>query len=72
MNARATNRSPLQRLVEANTGRDIEELLRELYLERRHSDAEIAKAAGVSRTVITKWRTEFGIARDERPPVVLA
>ena len=53
-----------------NTGH-IERLVRELYVERRHSDQEIADALGVNRVTVTKWRRRWGIARDDRPAVAL-
>jgi DNA-binding XRE family transcriptional regulator len=65
------DKSFAQELVAARTGRDLEGLLRELYVEKRHTDQEIANALGVSRTAIRQWRAGFGISRDERPPVVI-
>lgn len=47
----------------------IESVVRDLYLEKRHSDQEIAAALGVHRVTVTKWRKRWGIARDDRPPV---
>ena len=47
----------------------IEQVIRDLYLEKRHSDQEIADALGVNRVTVTKWRKRWGIARDDRPPV---
>jgi hypothetical protein len=74
-------KSDTQLLVQERTGRPIEELLSDLYLDRRHSDREIAKAistvlvaAGrrpVGRMTILNWRTQFGITRDDRPAVAL-
>lgn len=70
-------KSPLQLLVEERTGREIEGLLRELYVDRRHSDREIAEAlqaeipGNVTRSTVKQWRQEFGITRDERPAVSL-
>jgi len=58
-------------LVRERTGREVEPLLRELYLERRHSQQEIADALGVSRAVVVGWLSEYGISREDRPPVVL-
>jgi transposase len=57
--------------VRLRTGRDPEELVRDLYLTRRHSDQEIADAIGVSRTLVRQWRARWGIAREDRPPVVI-
>jgi uncharacterized protein YjcR len=47
----------------------IESVIRELYLEKRHSDQEIADALGVNRVTVTKWRKRWGIDRDDRPAV---
>jgi len=64
------DKSTVQRMVQARTGRDIEEHLRELYVERRHSDQEIADAWGVHRMTISMWRREFGIDRADRKTVL--
>lgn len=63
--------SATKTLVRLRTGRDVPELLRELYLDRGKSDREIAEAIGVDRVTVNKWRREYGIRRDERPPIVL-
>ncbi len=47
----------------------IEQVIRYQYLERRHSDQEIAAALGVNRVTVTKWRKRWGIAREDRPGV---
>jgi len=47
----------------------IEQVIRDLYLDKRHSDQESAEALGVNRVTVTKWRKRWGIARDDRPPV---
>lgn len=67
-------RTPLQRLVQERTNRDIEELLRDLYVEKRHSDQEIATALGegVSRANVQLWREKFGISREDRKPPLVA
>jgi plasmid maintenance system antidote protein VapI len=65
------DKSATWELVRSRTGRDPEELLRELYLERRLSDREIAELVGVHRVTVTNWRQELGITRDERPAVSL-
>lgn len=63
-------KTPLQLLVqERNSGRPIEELLRELYVDRRHSDQEIAKALGLTRAAVQAWRSQFGITRADREPL---
>lgn len=68
-------KTPLQLLVQERTGRVVEELLRELYVERRHTDQEIAAALGLTRAVVQQWRTQFSIRRDDRDqlePLVVA
>jgi hypothetical protein len=61
-------KTPSQLLVQERTKRDIEELLRELYVDKRYSDQEIALALGgtVTRASVQQWRRQFGI---ERPPI---
>lgn len=63
--------SATRELVRLRTGRDVQELLRELYVERRHSQEEIAKALGVHRVTINGWLQEYGISREDRGPVEL-
>jgi transposase-like protein len=60
-----------QRLVQQSTGREVDELLRELYVERRLSDQEISAVIGVPRATIAAWRQDFGITRSDRVPPVL-
>lgn len=55
--------------VEARTGRPIDELLRDLYVERGYSFVQIGKAVGVSRELIRQWVNEAGL---ERPSVSAA
>lgn len=62
-------KTPLQLLVQERTKRPIEELLRELYVEKRHSDREIAESIGVTRAAVQQWRESFGISRDDRDPL---
>lgn len=69
-------KSHAQLLVEERTGRQVDELLRELYVEKRHSqqaiaDALSAKGARVSRALVSEWLRDLGITRDERPAVAL-
>ncbi len=64
-------KTPLQMLVQERTKRPVEELLRELYVDRRFTDQEIAAALGVgiTRAAIQQWREQFGISRDDRPAI---
>jgi DNA-binding XRE family transcriptional regulator len=64
-------KSRAEQVVERRTGRELPGLLRELYVEKRHTQEEIAEAIGVHRITVLKWLREFDITRDERPPVAL-
>lgn len=56
-------------LVRLRTGRDVPDLLRDLYIDRRHSQQEIADALGVSRAQVVYWMRDIGIGQDDRPPL---
>lgn len=65
-----------QLLVEERTGRVLDELLRELYVDRRLSQQDIAdalsvKGVRVSRALVSEWLRGLGITRDDRPAVAL-
>jgi len=64
----------LQRLVQISTGREIEELLTDLYVKQGRSDQEIADALGglVTRAAIGQWREELGIKRPPLEPLIQA
>lgn len=49
----------------------IERVIRDLYIDKRHSDQEIADALGVNRVTVSKWRRRWDIRRDDRPAVAL-
>lgn len=53
--------------MRTRTGRDPKELIRELFVDRRLSDREIAEAIGVNRVTVNRWRAAWGIRRDDRP-----
>lgn len=59
-------KSRAEQVVEARTGRALPELLRELYIDRRHTQEEIAQALGVHRVTVTKWLAAFEISRADR------
>jgi DNA invertase Pin-like site-specific DNA recombinase len=64
-------KSHAKELVRRTTGREVPDVLRDLYVEKRHSQEEIAEALGVHRMTISLWLREYGIARDDRPAVAL-
>ena len=59
-------------LVQTRTGRDVPDLLRELYVERRYSQQEIADALGVTRSLLQVWLKRYDISREDRLPLVVA
>lgn len=65
------NPTHAQELVTLRTGRPVDELLRDLYVTRRLSQADIATELGLSRMTVAMWLREYGITRDERPAVSL-
>jgi hypothetical protein len=70
-------KTPTLELVRMGTGRDPQDLIREMYVDRRHSDREIAEALTaaaafpISRAAVQAWRKAYGITRDDRPAVAL-
>lgn len=66
-----TSKGYAETLVRERTGREVDELLRELYVEKRHSQQEIASAFGVSRVLISQWLAKYGITRGDRSGIAL-
>lgn len=64
-------KSYAQMLVAERTGREVADLLRELYVDKRHTQEEIARALGVTRPTVAMWLREFGINRTDRSAVAL-
>lgn len=62
-------KSRAEQVVEQRTGRDLPGLLRELYVDKRHTQEEIAQALGVHRVTINQWLAAFGVSRDDRGSV---
>lgn len=57
--------------VRRTTGRDVEVVLREMFVEKRATKLEIARAIGVHRQTVALWLAEYGISEDDREPVSL-
>lgn len=74
MRKNATPRKPKysRRMVALATGRDVDELLKELYVEQRLNKSEIARSLSVSRETVRVWLLEAGIDREDPPPLVAA
>lgn len=64
-------KSHAKELVRRTTGREVADILRELYVDKRHSQEEIALALEVHRMTVSVWLREYGITRDDRPAVAL-
>jgi len=67
----AGSKSHAKELVRERTGRELPDLLRELYIDKRYSQQEIAQALGVHRMTVAEWLREHGISREDRPAVAL-
>ena len=63
-----SNNTHAKELVRLRTGREVGDLLRELYIERRYSQEEVATALGVGRETAVRWMAEYGIHRADRAP----
>lgn len=64
-------KSRTEQEVQRRANREVPDLVRELYVDRRFTDQEIAAALGVHRVTVTKWRADWGITREDRPVVSL-
>jgi len=64
MTRKMQSRTHAQALVTLRTGRPVQDVLRELYVERRLSQADIAAELGLSRMTVAMWLREFGITRE--------
>lgn len=64
-------KSYAKELVRERHGREVEELLRDLYVDKRHSQAAIAEALGINRATVGLWLDEYGISRGDRAAVTL-
>lgn len=52
------SKSHAQQLVEAREGRELPELLRDLFVSERMTKGEIAKRLGVGRDTVARWIDE--------------
>jgi transposase len=67
MTRKMQNMTHAQELVTLRTGRDVPDLLRELYVTEGRSQVAIAATLGVSRNTVAMWLREFGIDRTPEP-----
>jgi len=63
MTRKMQNQTHAQELVALRTGRSVEENLRDLYVKRGLTMAEVAAELGVSRLTIAMWLREFQVER---------
>lgn len=63
-------KSPSQKLVEATTGRPLQDVLNDLYVLRGFNYVEIAAALDVSRETVRKWVEAFGFERPNAKDLV--
>jgi plasmid maintenance system antidote protein VapI len=57
-----------QRAVKLRTGREVPDVLREMYVDRRFTQQEIADALGVHRVTVNEWLRLYDISRADREP----
>ena len=67
MMRKTPKRTHAQELVTLRNGKPVDQVLRELYLEQRLSQQQIAVALGVSRMTVAMWLREYGIDRSAIP-----
>ena len=63
MSRKMQNPTHAQALVTLRTGREVPDLLREMYVERGLSQVAIAAELGVSRMTVAMWLREFNVER---------
>jgi DNA-binding XRE family transcriptional regulator len=64
MSRKMQNRTHAQELVTLRTGRQLPDLLHELYVERGLPQVEIAQELGITRNTLAMWLREYGVSRD--------
>lgn len=60
--------------MEHQTGRDLTEMLQDLYHARRLTQRQIADELGIDTSTVTRWMRALGIRarREGRPPAEVA
>ena len=57
-------RTHAQELVELKWGRDLEELLEDLYVQQGRTQEQVAALLGVTRITARQWLIDFDIKRE--------
>jgi DNA-binding XRE family transcriptional regulator len=65
MSRKIHNPTHAQALVQLRTGRDLPELLEELYVGEGLTQEQVAARIGVTRLTAVRWLREFDIRRPE-------
>lgn len=60
-------RTHAQELVTLRTGRPVDEVLRDLYVDQGLSQVEIAAELGITRVTVAMWLREFHIEKPAIP-----
>ena len=55
-----------QELVKLRTGRELGDLLHEMYVRDGQTQDAIARELGVTRLTVARWLLETGITREDR------
>lgn len=61
------NRTHAQALVSLRTGKPVEQVLRELYIDQGLSQVEVAAELGITRVTVAMWLREFRIEKPAIP-----
>lgn len=64
-----SGKSHAKALVRRVTGREVPDILRELYVDKRQTQEEVALSLGVSRDTVIRWLAEYDITRNDREPL---
>lgn len=56
-------RTTAQQLLELKTGRDLPDLLADMYVRQGKSEVRISIELGISRPTVRQWLSDFGIKR---------
>lgn len=64
-------KSRAEQVVQARHGREVPELIRELYVDQGLSQEEVAEQLGVHRSTLVHWMRDFGIQTRDRRALAL-